>query len=155
MEMALSQTDAARRFNVSRTVVWRLWDQFQSEDFVSISHVLTKSYKSWRKPYSSSFDPKEKMHFWATAPCSPLCTFREKNLLDYDVKRSSHCRSLCNATNSMCQPQLTIEKDPFMWYKRIRYLDQIIIDFCTLPRLVQIYTGKGLRASSDVEGTID
>ncbi|GFY15300.1 HTH_Tnp_Tc3_2 domain-containing protein [Trichonephila clavipes] len=34
MEMGLSQADAARRLNVSRSVVQRLWDQYQSEDSV-------------------------------------------------------------------------------------------------------------------------
>ncbi|GFU92119.1 uncharacterized protein TNCV_3683341 [Trichonephila clavipes] len=33
--MLLSQADAARRLNVSRSVVQRLWDQYQSEDSVS------------------------------------------------------------------------------------------------------------------------
>ncbi|GFV27941.1 uncharacterized protein TNCV_4522231 [Trichonephila clavipes] len=35
MEMGLSQADAARRLNVSRSVVQRLWDQYQSEDSAS------------------------------------------------------------------------------------------------------------------------
>ncbi|GFT28119.1 transposable element Tc3 transposase [Trichonephila clavipes] len=35
MEMGLSQADAARRLNVSRSDVQRLWDQYQSEDSVS------------------------------------------------------------------------------------------------------------------------
>ncbi|GFW37154.1 transposable element Tcb2 transposase [Trichonephila clavipes] len=35
MEMGLSQADAARRLSVSRSVVQRLWDQYQSEDSVS------------------------------------------------------------------------------------------------------------------------
>ncbi|GFX16126.1 transposable element Tc3 transposase [Trichonephila clavipes] len=35
MEMGLPQADAARRLNVSRSVVQRLWDQYQSEDSVS------------------------------------------------------------------------------------------------------------------------
>ncbi|GFW74262.1 transposable element Tc3 transposase [Trichonephila clavipes] len=39
MEMGLSQADAARRLNVSRSVVQRLWDQYQSEDSVSRRHV--------------------------------------------------------------------------------------------------------------------
>ncbi|GFT66425.1 HTH_Tnp_Tc3_2 domain-containing protein [Trichonephila clavipes] len=34
MEMGLSQADVARRLNVSRSVVQRLWDQYQSEDSV-------------------------------------------------------------------------------------------------------------------------
>lgn len=39
MEMGLSQADAARRLDVSRSVVQRLWDQFQSDDSVSRRHV--------------------------------------------------------------------------------------------------------------------
>ncbi|GFX97865.1 HTH_Tnp_Tc3_2 domain-containing protein [Trichonephila clavipes] len=39
MEMGLSQADAARRLNVSRSVVQRLWDQYQSEDSVFRRHV--------------------------------------------------------------------------------------------------------------------
>ncbi|GBL74437.1 Transposable element Tcb2 transposase [Araneus ventricosus] len=39
MEMGLSQANAARRLNVSRSVVQRLWDQYQSEDSVSRRHV--------------------------------------------------------------------------------------------------------------------
>ncbi|GFU30507.1 uncharacterized protein TNCV_1687571 [Trichonephila clavipes] len=35
MEMGLSQAHVARRLNVSRSVVQRLWDQYQSEDSVS------------------------------------------------------------------------------------------------------------------------
>ncbi|GFW42697.1 transposable element Tcb2 transposase [Trichonephila clavipes] len=35
MEMGLSQADAARRLNVSRSVVQRVWNQYQSEDSVS------------------------------------------------------------------------------------------------------------------------
>ncbi|GFX01283.1 transposable element Tcb2 transposase [Trichonephila clavipes] len=35
MEMGLAQADVARRLNVSRSVVQRLWDQYQSEDSVS------------------------------------------------------------------------------------------------------------------------
>ncbi|GBM09151.1 hypothetical protein AVEN_226675-1 [Araneus ventricosus] len=39
MEMGLSQADAARCLNASRSVVQRLWDQYQSEDYVSRRHV--------------------------------------------------------------------------------------------------------------------
>ncbi|GBN79480.1 Glutamate receptor ionotropic, kainate 2 [Araneus ventricosus] len=39
MEMRLSQADAARRLNVSRSVVQRFWDQYQSEDSASRRHV--------------------------------------------------------------------------------------------------------------------
>ncbi|GBM34646.1 hypothetical protein AVEN_122041-1 [Araneus ventricosus] len=39
MEMGLSQADAARHLNVSRSVVQRIWDQYQSEDSVFRRHV--------------------------------------------------------------------------------------------------------------------
>ncbi|GFV84588.1 HTH_Tnp_Tc3_2 domain-containing protein [Trichonephila clavipes] len=39
MEMGLSKTDAARRLNVSRSVVRRLWNQYQTEASVSRRHV--------------------------------------------------------------------------------------------------------------------
>ncbi|GBM11099.1 hypothetical protein AVEN_242985-1 [Araneus ventricosus] len=42
MEMGLSQADAARRLNVSRSVLQRLWDQYQSEDSVSRRHVSSR-----------------------------------------------------------------------------------------------------------------
>ncbi|GBN39223.1 hypothetical protein AVEN_1272-1 [Araneus ventricosus] len=42
MEMGLSQADAARRLNVSRSMVQRLWDQYQSVDFVSRRHVSSQ-----------------------------------------------------------------------------------------------------------------
>ncbi|GBL79672.1 hypothetical protein AVEN_18214-1 [Araneus ventricosus] len=39
MVVWLSQADAARRLNVSRSVVQRLWDHYQSEYSVSRRHV--------------------------------------------------------------------------------------------------------------------
>ncbi|GFW02050.1 transposable element Tcb2 transposase [Trichonephila clavipes] len=39
MKMGLSQADAARRLNVSRSVVHRLWNQYQTEVSVSRRHV--------------------------------------------------------------------------------------------------------------------
>ncbi|GBO03891.1 hypothetical protein AVEN_225984-1 [Araneus ventricosus] len=39
MEMGLSQADAAGCLNVSRSMVQRLWNQYQSEDSVSRRHV--------------------------------------------------------------------------------------------------------------------
>ncbi|GFX54180.1 hypothetical protein TNCV_2338161 [Trichonephila clavipes] len=39
MEMGLSQADAARRLNVSRCGVHRLWNQYRTEASVSIRHV--------------------------------------------------------------------------------------------------------------------
>ncbi|GBN40835.1 hypothetical protein AVEN_274479-1 [Araneus ventricosus] len=42
MEMDLSQADVARRLNVSRSVIQRLWDQYQSENSVARRHVSVR-----------------------------------------------------------------------------------------------------------------
>ncbi|GFU28876.1 paired domain-containing protein [Trichonephila clavipes] len=39
MEMGLSQDDATKRLNVSRSVIHRLWNQYQTEASVSRRHV--------------------------------------------------------------------------------------------------------------------
>ncbi|GFV47599.1 transposable element Tcb2 transposase [Trichonephila clavipes] len=46
MEMGLSQADAARRLNVSRSVVQRLWDQYQSEDSVSRRPLVADHFQA-------------------------------------------------------------------------------------------------------------
>ncbi|GFV06843.1 transposable element Tcb2 transposase [Trichonephila clavipes] len=61
MEMGLSQADAARRLNVSRSVVQRLWDQYQSEDSVSRRPIPGRpraTTPAERRPFSSSFGTK-------------------------------------------------------------------------------------------------
>ncbi|GFV22166.1 transposable element Tcb2 transposase, partial [Trichonephila clavipes] len=50
------EADAARRLNVSRSVVQRLWDQYQSEDSVSRRPVPAdhEPHHTCRRPFSSS-----------------------------------------------------------------------------------------------------
>ncbi|GFW35436.1 uncharacterized protein TNCV_2612351 [Trichonephila clavipes] len=115
MEMGLSQADAARRLNVSRSVVQRLWDQYQSEDSVSRRPV---PYNTCRKPFSSSFGTKEKNHYCAAARCRPLSSIRKKNLRYYGAKSSSLCRSVCKKTSCVRSPQRTTAKEPLMLGKR-------------------------------------
>ncbi|GFU51946.1 HTH_Tnp_Tc3_2 domain-containing protein [Trichonephila clavipes] len=71
MEMGLSQADAARRLNVSRSVVQRLWDQYQSEDYVSRRPVPGRPRAT--TPAEDRFlalSAKEKNHYCATARCN-------------------------------------------------------------------------------------
>ncbi|GBL87851.1 hypothetical protein AVEN_192031-1 [Araneus ventricosus] len=150
----MSQPDAARRPNVSRSVVQRLWDQYQSEDPVSRRHVSGRPRVTTpaEDRFFSSFGPKEKKHYCDAAHCRPLC-IREKNLRYYGANTPSQCRSLCKATTCVCPPQLTTEKGPLMLDKRTRFPDQRAMGFCTLHRRVQIHTGERFRASADLEGT--
>ncbi|GFS51280.1 transposable element Tc3 transposase [Trichonephila clavipes] len=94
MEMGLSQADAARRLNVSRSVVQRLWDQYQSEDSVSRRPVPGRPQATTPAEdlFSSSFGTKEKNHYCAAARCRPLSSIRKKNLRYYGAKSSSQCR---------------------------------------------------------------
>ncbi|GFV89717.1 paired domain-containing protein [Trichonephila clavipes] len=76
--MGLSQADAARRLNVSRSVVQRLWDQYQSEDSVSRRPVPGRP-RATTPAEDSSFSTKEKNHYCAAARCRPLSSIRKKN----------------------------------------------------------------------------
>ncbi|GFV65310.1 uncharacterized protein TNCV_4573101 [Trichonephila clavipes] len=52
MEMELSQADAARRLNVSCSVVHRLWNQYQTEASVSRRHVIGRPRaETGRRPF--------------------------------------------------------------------------------------------------------
>ncbi|GFV18478.1 uncharacterized protein TNCV_4469141 [Trichonephila clavipes] len=143
MEMGLSQADAARRLNVSRSVVQRLWDQYQSEDSVSRRPVPgpdPTSYNTCRRP--RAFSKKEKNHNCAAARCRPLSSIRKKNLRYYGAKSSSQCRSVCKKTSCVRSPQRTTAKEPLMLGKRTCFLDAATMGFCAVHRRVQIYNGE-------------
>ncbi|GFY13822.1 uncharacterized protein TNCV_985941 [Trichonephila clavipes] len=138
MEMGLSQADAARRLNVSRSVVQRL---LINEDY----YLGRPSYNTCRRPFSSSFGTKEKNHYCAAARCRPLSSIRKKNLRYYGAKSSSQCRSVCKKTSCVRSPQRTTTKEPLMLGKRTCFLDAATMGFCAVHRRVQIYNGNSGR----------
>ncbi|GFX81184.1 uncharacterized protein TNCV_1911761 [Trichonephila clavipes] len=144
MEMGLSQADVARRLNVSRSVVQRLWDQYQSEDSVSRRPVpgRPRTTTPLRRPFSSSFGTKEKNRYCAAARCRPLSSIRKKNLRYYGAKSSSQYRSVCKKTSCVRSPQRTTAKEPLMLGKRTCFLDAATMGFCAVHRRVQIYNGE-------------
>ncbi|GBM31663.1 hypothetical protein AVEN_101282-1 [Araneus ventricosus] len=155
MEMGLSQADAAKRHNVSRSVVQRLWDQYQSEDSVSRRHISDRARVttpaedrflalSAQRRRSTTVPQLVADHFVASG---------RRILRYYGEKRPLHCRSLCKATSCVCPPQRTAEKGPLMLGKITLFLDQTAMGFCTLHRRVQIHTGERFRASADLEAT--
>ncbi|GFW98891.1 uncharacterized protein TNCV_4655181 [Trichonephila clavipes] len=82
MEMELSQADAVRRLNVSRSVVHRLWNQYQNRS-IGVQKTCsrpTMSYNACSRMFFSSFAPKEKKDFCAATCCRPLFSIREKNI---------------------------------------------------------------------------
>ncbi|GFY26018.1 uncharacterized protein TNCV_1917681 [Trichonephila clavipes] len=144
MEMGLSQADAARRLNVSRSVIQRLWDQYQIRRFCvqKTCSRPTTSYNTCRRPFSSSFGTKEKNHYCAAARCRPLSGIRKKNLRYYGATSSSQCRSVCKKTSCVRSPQRTTAKEPLMLGKRTCFLDAATMGFCAVHRRVQIYNGE-------------
>ncbi|GFV56369.1 uncharacterized protein TNCV_3922981 [Trichonephila clavipes] len=113
MEMGLSQADAARRLNVSRSVVQRLWDQYQSEDSVSRRPVPGRPRAT--TPAEDRFlalsARRRRTNYCAAARCRPLSSIRKKNLRYYGAKSSSQCRSVCKKTSCVRSPQRTTAKE--------------------------------------------
>ncbi|GFV44668.1 uncharacterized protein TNCV_212221 [Trichonephila clavipes] len=139
--MGLSQADAARRLNVSRSVVQRLWDQYQSEDSVSRRPVPGRPRAT--TPAEDSFLAlSARRRRTTTVPllrCRPLSSIRKKNLRYYGAKSSSQCRSVCKKTSCVRSPQRTTAKEPLMLGKRTCFLDAATMGFCAVHRQVQIY----------------
>ncbi|GFW94117.1 paired domain-containing protein [Trichonephila clavipes] len=108
----LSQADAARRLNVSRSVVQRLWDQYQSEDSVSRRPVPGRPRAT--TPAEDRFLAlSARRRRTTTVPqprCRPLSSIRKKNLRYYGAKSSSQCRSVCKKTSCVRSPQRTTAK---------------------------------------------
>ncbi|GBN36915.1 hypothetical protein AVEN_87529-1 [Araneus ventricosus] len=101
IEMGLSQADATRRLNVSRSVAQRLWDQYQSEDSVSRRHVSGRPLittpaedrflaLSTRRRRSTTVPQLVVDHFVASERRIAATTVR---------RRLPQCRSLCKATS--------------------------------------------------------
>ncbi|GFU99964.1 paired domain-containing protein [Trichonephila clavipes] len=96
------EADAAcRRLNVSRSVVQRLWDQYQSEDSVSRRPVPGRPRAT--TPAEDRFLAlSARRRRTTTVPqlvCRPLSSIRKKNLRYYGAKSSSQCRSVCKKTS--------------------------------------------------------
>ncbi|GFU77846.1 uncharacterized protein TNCV_1138541 [Trichonephila clavipes] len=142
--MGLSQADAARRLNVSRSVVQRLWDQYQSEDSVSRRPVPGRPRAttpaedrflalSARRRRTTTVPQLVADHFQASG---------RRNLRYYGAKSSSQCRSVCKKTSCVRSPQRTTAKEPLMLGKRTCFLDAATMGFCAVHRRVQICNGE-------------
>ncbi|GBN29792.1 hypothetical protein AVEN_136005-1 [Araneus ventricosus] len=83
MKMGLSQADAARRLNASRSVIQRLWDQYQSEDSVSRRHV------SCRPRVTTPAEDRRRRNTTVLQLAAALCSSREKNFRYYGPKTPS------------------------------------------------------------------
>ncbi|GFX99636.1 transposable element Tcb2 transposase [Trichonephila clavipes] len=112
--MRLSQADASRRLNVSRSVVQRLWDQYQSEDSVS------------RKPVPgrprATTPAEDRFQLFRHEGEEPLLcrsslqtTFKhqEKNLRYYGAKSSSQCREHVSWTQQQWASVLFTDESRF------------------------------------------
>ncbi|GBO02711.1 hypothetical protein AVEN_269244-1 [Araneus ventricosus] len=105
--MGLSQADAARRLDVSQCGPTTLGPiPIRRFCVQKTCFRPTTSYNTCRRPFSSSFDPKEKKHYCAAAFCRPLCSVREKNLRYYGALRRLHNAGLRARRPVVAPPRL-------------------------------------------------
>ncbi|GFV97137.1 HTH_Tnp_Tc3_2 domain-containing protein [Trichonephila clavipes] len=143
MEMGLLQADAARRLNVSRSVVQRLWDQYQSEDSVSRRPVPGRPRAttlaedrflalSARRRRTTTVRSSLQNHFQASG----------RRISATTVRNRLHNAGLYARRPVVCSPQRTTAKEPLMLGKRTCFLDAATMGFCAVHRRVQIYNGE-------------
>ncbi|GFU86371.1 transposable element Tcb2 transposase [Trichonephila clavipes] len=139
MEMGLSQADAARRLNVSRSVVQQLWDQYQSEDSVSRRPVPGRPRAT--TPAEDRFqlfrhEGEEPL------PCrSSLQTTLAsgRRISATTVRNRLHNAGLYARRPVVCVPSTDDSEGPLMLGKRTCFLDAATMGFCAVHRRVQIY----------------
>ncbi|GFT18403.1 transposable element Tcb2 transposase [Trichonephila clavipes] len=125
MEMGLSQTDAARRLNVSRSVVQRLWDEYQSEDSVSRRPVPG--------PPRATTPAEDRFQLFRHEGEEPLlCRSSLQTTFKHQEEESPLLRceivftmQVCMQEDQLCAfpPQRTTAKEPLMLGKRTCFLD--------------------------------
>ncbi|GFT92112.1 uncharacterized protein TNCV_319301 [Trichonephila clavipes] len=141
--MGLSQADAARRLNVFRSVVQRLWDQYQfeilcPEGLFQADHELN----TCRRPFHSSFGTKEKNHYCAAARCRPLSSIRKKIFPLLIAKSSSQCRSVARRPVACVFFNGRHKMKPLMLGKRTCFSGRSQWASVLKNRRVQIYNGE-------------
>ncbi|GFV66735.1 HTH_Tnp_Tc3_2 domain-containing protein [Trichonephila clavipes] len=143
MEMGLSQADAARRLNVSRSVVQRLWDQYQSEDSVSRRPVPGRPRAttpaedrflalSARRRRTTTVPQLVADHFQASGRRIPLLRCEIVHNAGLYARRPVVC----------VPPTDDKAKEPLMLGKRTCILDAATMGFCAVHRRIQTYNGE-------------
>ncbi|GFU95827.1 transposable element Tcb2 transposase [Trichonephila clavipes] len=135
--MGLSQADAARRLNVSRSVVQRLWDQYQSEDSVSRRPVPGR-------PRATTPAEDRFLALSARREEPLLCrsslqtTFKHQEEKNLPLLRCEivFTMQVCMQEDQLCAfPQRTTAKEPLMLGKTTCFLDSATMSFCAVHEL--------------------
>ncbi|GFY14223.1 transposable element Tcb2 transposase [Trichonephila clavipes] len=115
MEMGLSQADAARRLNVSRSVVQRLWDQYQSEDSVSRRPLVADPFQASGRRISAT-TVRNRLHnagLYARRPvvCVPLNGRQRRNRLCWAREHVSWTQQQWASVLFTDESRFTMESD--------------------------------------------
>ncbi|GFT93286.1 HTH_Tnp_Tc3_2 domain-containing protein [Trichonephila clavipes] len=141
--MGLSQADAARRLNVSRSVVQRLWDQYQSEDSVSRRPVPGRLRAttpaedrflalSARRRRTTTVPQLVADHFQASGRRNSATTVRNR----------LHNAGLYARRPVACVPSTDDSEGTAYAGQENMFLDAATMGFCAVHRRVQIYNGE-------------
>ncbi|GFX49561.1 transposable element Tcb2 transposase [Trichonephila clavipes] len=115
MEMGLSQADVARRLNVSRSVVQRLWDQYQSEDSVSRRPLVADHFQASGRRISAT-TVRNRLHnagLYARRPvvCVPLNGRQRRNRLCWAREHVSWTQQQWASVLFTDESRFTMESD--------------------------------------------
>ncbi|GFU02209.1 transposable element Tcb2 transposase [Trichonephila clavipes] len=113
--MGLSQADAARRLNVSRRVIQRLWDQYQSEDSVSRRPLVADHFQASGRRISAT-TVRNRLHnagLYARRPvvCVPLNRRQRKNRLCWAREHVSWTQQQWASVLFTDESRFTMESD--------------------------------------------
>ncbi|GFV61022.1 transposable element Tcb2 transposase [Trichonephila clavipes] len=113
--MGFSQADAARRLNVSRSVVQRLWDQYQSEDSVSRRSLVADHFQASGRRISAT-TVRNRLHnagLYARRPvvCVPLNGRQRRNRLCWAREHVSWTQQQWASVLFTDESRFTMESD--------------------------------------------
>ncbi|GFX89597.1 uncharacterized protein TNCV_72901 [Trichonephila clavipes] len=128
---------------MSRSVVQRLWDQYQSEDSVSRRPVPGRP--------RATTPAEDRFQLFRHEGEEPLlCRSSLQTTFKHQEEESPLLRCEIVFTMQVCMqetscvrsPQRTTAKEPLMLGKRTCFLDAATMGFCAVHRRVQIYNGE-------------
>ncbi|GFY11842.1 uncharacterized protein TNCV_4973421 [Trichonephila clavipes] len=133
-----------------RSVVQRLWDQYQSEDSVSRRPVpgRPRATTPAEDRLHQLFRHEGEEHSCAAARCRPLSASGRRISATVQIVFTMQV-AVCKKT-SCVRSSTTTAKEPLMLGKRTCFLDAATMGFCAVHRRVQIYN-EVIQASTDLE----
>ncbi|GFW20024.1 HTH_Tnp_Tc3_2 domain-containing protein [Trichonephila clavipes] len=152
MEMGLSQADVARRLNVSRSVVQRLWDQYQSEDSVSRRPLVADHFQASGRRISAT-TVRNRLHnaglYARPVVCVPLNGRQRRNRLCWAREHVSWTQQQWASVLFTDESRFTMESDSgrlLIWREQRTSTINPTLLKDTVIEVVESWFGQGSRS---------